>query len=105
MGKTWAILGLALLAGCSEDRQKYDTVTVSNTGKEAADGTVQDWDGYNVHHISLDAGESVTVQLEVSDYTRIKVHLERTSDKLVLIDDFWDYDQISNHELDLTVSP
>lgn len=105
MGKTWAILGLALMAGCSQDRPKYATVTVNNTGTDAANGTIQDWDGFNVHHVSLDAGESITVQLEAGDNTRIKVHLERTSDKLVLIDDFWEYDKLPNHELNLTVSP
>jgi len=105
MGKIGAVLGLMLLAGCGESKPKYATVTITNAGVEKADGTVQDWDGFNVHHFSLDAGESISIQLEVEDNTRIKAHIERSSDRLVLLDDFWENKDLPDHVLTLTVSP
>jgi hypothetical protein len=106
MAKIGAILGLlALLAGCGESKPKYAMVTVNNTGTEKADGTVQDWDGFNVHHFSVAAGESITIQLGANDDTRIKAHIERSSDRLVLLDDFWENEDLPGHVLTLTVSP
>ena len=105
MDRIGAVLGLLLLAGCGQSKPKVATVTVINAGAEKADGTVQDWDGFNVHHFSLDAGESIAIQLEVEDYTRIKAHIERTSDRLVLLDDFWESEDLPDHALTLTVSP
>jgi predicted small lipoprotein YifL len=111
MGKIWATLGLmGLLAGCGggvgpayTPPTKKVTVQVTNTGTESASGEAKDWDGHASQTFTVAPGDTMTCQIEVS--YRLKVHIVRPSDNLVLLDDFWDEVDISHDELSLAVSP
>jgi hypothetical protein len=110
MGKIWATLGLALLAGCGKGsagnygRQEV-TVTIANTGTGSAYGKAEGWNGEDEHKFNLSPGASTSFVTFV-DY-RLKVHIWRSMDNLVLIDDFWDTDDLRKMEdlLVVTVSP
>jgi hypothetical protein len=110
MGKTAVILGLLVLAGCggysgpgSEPPTNKVTVQVSNTGTESASGEAKDWDGHASQTFTVAPGQTTTCQLEVS--YRLKVHIVRSSDNMILLDDFWDEVDLPHDQLTLTVSP
>jgi len=91
MGRIMLALGLAALAGCTDDGKGTlwwtGTLTVSNQGTSALNGVAEDWDGTQTHSFSLDPGTSSSFEF-VTPY-RVKLHAWKTSDGLLLIDDFW----------------
>jgi len=52
---------------------------------------------------TLAAGDRRSIQIDIQ--CRLKVHLVRSSDSLLLFDDFWDVGDIKNETLSLTVTP
>ncbi len=92
MGRITLALGFAVLAGCGgegvETPSSRGSLTVSNQGTSALNGIAEDWYGPEAHLFSLDPGEEV--RIEFSNASRVKLHAWRSSDGLLLIDDFWD---------------
>jgi hypothetical protein len=109
MGKKWTVLGLAMLAGCGGEMTRqivptYVHVRIVNNGTEGASGEAGPWENQDDVKFDLGPGESKKFVVAV-DY-RLKVRIWRTSDNLVLVDDFWDYaDLVGKDELLITVSP
>jgi len=85
---------LAALAGCGPGPVGYEpppetsALIVRNQGTSALNGIAEDWDGPEAHLFSLDPGDAYTVTFTHS--WRFKLHAWRSSDGLLLIDDFWD---------------
>jgi hypothetical protein len=100
MGRIMLALGLAALAGCGGETagSAYGsvlwtgTMTVSNQGTSALNGIAEDWNGPEAHFFSLNPGEVAT--LKFTNSNRVKLHAWRTSDGLLLIDDFWDIGEL-----------
>jgi hypothetical protein len=84
--------GLAALAGCGDTGNQSlswtGTLTVENQGSSALNGVAEDWDGAAKHSFSLNPGDSVSFEFDTP--YRVKLHAWRTSDGLLLIDDFWE---------------
>ena len=110
MARIWAFLGLALLTGCDDRRGNSTfatraTVDVINSGTATAYGRAENWNGGDEETFSLLPGQTTTFKLNI-DY-RLKVHIWRLSDNLVLIDDWWDLDDLDklDDRVLLTVVP
>ena len=106
MGRIILVLGLATLAGCTDDGKETPwwtgTLTVSNRGTSALNGVAEDWNGLDKHSFSLNPGDATSI--EFSDIYRVKLHAWRTSDGLLLIDDFWEGGDIK-HGVNVTLNP
>jgi hypothetical protein len=112
MARTWPILGFLLLATCDDNRHhtwssfsRRVTVDVVNNGTATAYGRAENWNGGDEETFSLAPGQTTTFKLYI-DY-RLKVHIWRLSDNLVLVDDFWDLDDLDklDDRVLLTVTP
>jgi hypothetical protein len=109
MGKFGAVLGLALLAGCGNSGNnafaRRVTVDVINNGTDVAYGRAENWNGGDGHDFYLAPGGTTTFHLYVA--YRLKVHIARGSDDLVLVDDFFDWGDLSEMDdrLSFTVTP
>ena len=109
MGKIGEILGLVLLAGCGGETTgqimaTYVHVRIVNNGTEGASGEAGTWKSQDDVKFNVGAGE--TKEFLVAVNYRLKMRIWRTSDNLVLVDDFWeDGDLARMDELLITVSP
>jgi hypothetical protein len=106
MGRLSAALTLAMLAGCGGEGNggllfRTVTVTVVNQGAEDAYGRAEGWEGEDRHDFSLSPGASTSFKVDVS--YRLKVHVWRSSDSLVLFDDFWEMDDLDKLDDKVTV--
>ena len=109
MGKLWTVLGLATLAGCGGETSgqimaTYVHVRIVNNGTEGASGEAGTWKNQDDVKFNVGAGESKKFVVAVN--YRLKMRIWRTSDNVVLLDDFWDVGDLAGmDELLITVSP
>ena len=110
MGKIGAILGIVLLAGCDGNPgtgalSRQVTVDVINNWTGSAYGKAEDWNGGDEEKFSLGPGQTTTFKIHTN--YRLKIHIWRTSDNLVLVDDFFDLSDLDDvkDRLSFTVTP
>jgi hypothetical protein len=105
MGRIMLALGLAAFAGCGGESGRtsfWGSMTVSNQGSSALHGIAETWDTKQSRMFSLDPGASTRVEFYTDD--RVKLHAWRTSDGLLLIDDFWELGDFV-HGIQVTLNP
>jgi len=109
MGRILATLTLTFLAACDSSDYTYNfqrvTVVVENQGWDTANGDVREWGSSDATRFSIAPRDSMSFDLVVS--YRLKVHIERASDHNVLLDDFWDAEDLDKMDnvLRITVVP
>jgi hypothetical protein len=112
MARTWTILGLTLLVACDGNpgtgtvTSRRVTVDVINNGTDSAYGKAEDWNGTDADQkFSLAPAETTTFKINTN--YRLKIHIWRTSDNLVLVDEFFDLSDLddAHDRLSFTVTP
>jgi hypothetical protein len=112
------VLGLAILAGCGEgegmligsalgsgssESSDKDSLTVTNQGTVPVYGVAEDWYGSQKHDFTLDPGDTATFEFTGIVY-RMKLHIWRSTDSLLLIDDFWETAALAQPRTHVTVT-